>query len=347
MAHPCRIRSSAFFWVFFLLAFSVGTHAAEKDSPSAKAKYLKELEKFQKAVTLSPIKLEKAALKAGDVIKPTASLVNQTPEELIVPQAPGDPLDARKSMVGRVHWSLRRKDGKPVDPTDDSSVGKKASKPHVLFYGSVALSKLKPGEHHPLPVWDINVTNQNLASGDYEVVLDFTTDEFPFKSLATQVAAFSVDNPNAIPPAQVAQKRKEAQALRLSISRQLMSSLRLGDLSLSNTNVQKGGIITAGCQLRNPTAKDLPIPSEFSKDALTTQWYLTKQPYPNGHREPLGGGLMNLPDENSFGAGKVVEVTCTISTNNLDLGNYEVAVAVTDVANTLIGLRKQKFRVVK
>ena len=70
MAHPCRIRSSAFFWVFLLLALSVGTHAAEKDNPSAKAKYLKELEKFQKAVTLSPIK--RFRKKASPLRRPTS-----------------------------------------------------------------------------------------------------------------------------------------------------------------------------------------------------------------------------------------------------------------------------------
>lgn len=334
------------FAVFLFPLLAVLAPAAEKGSLKAKANYLKDLEKFQKSLTLSPITLEKTDLKAGDVVKPTASLINQTAEELIVPQSPGESASAHQSLAGLIHWSLRRKDGKPVDPTDVPNAGKKGVHPYVLFLGSVSFSGLKPGGKHELPVWDIDVNKLNLASGDYEVTASFVTDGSLRKVIATQAAAFTVDNPNAIPAAQVILKRKEEQAIRAAISRQMAATLKLSELTLSNTNVQKGGTLSAGCQLTNPTAKDVSVPPE-SKYVLGDQWYLTKLPYPNQQREPYGGGSRDLPDKAGFGAGKSIELSMTVSTNDLEPGSYELAVEVNDIAGVVIGVRKQKFRVVK
>lgn len=334
------------FALFLFPLLAVFAPAAEKGSPKAKSNYLKDLEKFQKSLTLSPITLAKTDLKAGDVVKPAAALINQTAEELIVPQAPGESANAHQSLAGLIHWSLRRKDGKPVDPTVAPDAGKKGARPYWLFLGSVSFSRLEPGEKHVLPARDIDVDKFNLASGDYEVTASFVTDDSLNKVIATQVAAFTVDNPNAIPPAQVIQKRKEGQAIWATISRQMATTLRLGEISLSNTNVQKGVSISAGCQLANPTAKDVSVPPE-SGYVFGNQWYLTKLPYPRQRREPYASANEHLPDKDRFGAGKSIQISTIISTDDLEPGSYEVAVEINDIAGAVISLRKQRFRVVK
>lgn len=328
------------------LPFNFG-HAAETPSPRDKARMSSEAQIFYSSLALSSIQLSKTSLGSQDSVLPACSLVNRSSKEIVAPSS-GEQSGSLRESVGMVEWALRRKDGKPF-ASYGYGYGTNREGQFILFRGIVVISTLKPGEAHKLPAWEIDVTKLNLASGSCEITVQFIpiSSVRTFPKLVAGPVGFTVDNPLALTPAQVAQKRKDEMARRATLSRQVLSALRLSEMTLSISTIPKGGTLSAACRLSNPSDKNLVIPEEFSKQALCEQWYLTKQPAKGGVRDPYGGGLLSLPEEGSFGAGKSMDISLNISTSQLEIGTYEVAVEVTDVSNAVIGLRKQKFKVVK
>ncbi len=57
--------------------------------------------------------------------------------------------------------------------------------------------------------------------------------------------------------------------------------------------------------------------------------------------------MIAMPSGNSFGAGRVVELNRTITTLELEPGAYEVTLEVKTFPESVIALRKQRFKVVK
>lgn len=328
-----------------VLAFEAAVclaNAAEPPAARTWEKYNKEIEAFHRSIELTPLSLSKQLIGGGDEVVVSCSFVNKGNAELIppLPPAPAPGRDAPRDRLAQVAverkichlvWTLRRKDDKAPALT--------------LSNGSVMVASLRPGEKIGLSEI-ISADKLNLRSGEWDVSLTCIAPTGG-KVLFSRTVILRVTNPQALSEGQMAQKRKKDAELASVVSRQLVAGLRMGELTLSNENVAKGAELSASCQLTNPSGKDIIVPPELGEKAFYEQWYLTKQPAPNGRWEPYGFRMLSLPEGNAFAFGKSMDVSTKISTRELELGTYEVVLAVKTCDEVVIGTRKQKFKVVK
>ncbi len=337
-----RFRWLGFFGALALLGTVPCAYCAGVSSAKTWEKYEKEIELLHKQLTMTPLTLTKTKVGPGEGIVVSCSLVNETKAELIPPQAPAgdDTALGKASQISaerracHVAWGLRRKDGRAPGSTYKGTLGA----------GWVQFVSLRPGERHELSQV-VDVDKLNLISGECEVVM-ICYAPTGGKTLFTRTAVFTVDNPKALTPAQIAQKAKTEAEQALTAVKKLASGLRVGELTLSNANVTKGANLIAGCQLSNATAADIELPAEIAHRVLIEQWYVTKVPA-GRRRDPYGGAMIAMPSGNSFGAGRVVELNRTITTLELEPGAYEVTLEVKTFPESVIALRKQRFKVVK
>lgn len=337
-----RLLPSLLFAVLVFEATVRSANAAEPPAARTWEKYNKEIEVFHRSIELTPLSLSKQLIGAGDAVIVSCSFVNKGNAELIPPLPPAPPpgSDAPRDRIAQIAverkichlaWALRRKDDK--------------ASALALSNGSVMVASLRPGEKIVVSQI-ISADNLNLRSGEWDVTLTCIAPTGG-KVLFSRTAVLRVANPQALSEGQMAQKRKREVELTSTASRQLLAGLRMGELTLSNQNVVKGAELSASCRLANPSAKDIVVPSELAERVFYEQWYLTKQTVGQGRREPYGGALLPLPGENSFAAGKFMDVSTKISTRELEPGTYEVVLEVKTCDEVLIGTRKQKFKVVK
>lgn len=336
-------------------ASAASNASAKSADPKEQARYARDIEQMWKSIELSPIKFDKPLLQPGDVVKPVCEVTNNTSASVTVPPPPGSQSGAIGYSVAGIEWTLRRLDGKALDsPGPGYGAAAVDAKSFCLFRGSITQQGLfAPGQSVRVPVWDVDVTKHNLASGKYELAVNcFVPDAGYKKVIAKKAVVFEVDNPSAKTPEEIKREAAELAARRKAVSKSIQGALKLGELLLSNTSVSRGTTFNVQLKLSNVSKADVVIPVDtMGKEPFTQQWYLTKVPF-SGPRDPSGGHIfaVGTPDPSGnlvIAAGEVRDIENSQATDDLEPGTYEVAVEITDASGASLGLRKQKFRVTK
>lgn len=330
-------------------AFAATRPSSASVSADERERYALEVESMWKSIELTPIKLDKVILLPGDVVRPVCSVVNSSSDSVTVPSMPGAKHDASVCMIAYVEWTIRPLDGKALTSTGPGYGSAVVNpKSFCLFRGMVHIRNpdrlIMPGQSEPVPVWEIDVTKHNLASGEYELTLNCSVPDAGWLRLvAKKSIIFNVDN---------SQAGRAAAAQRKVVSRLLRDSVKLGDLVLSDSSVHVGGSLSAEVKLINATQDAVSLPVGNIQGAPFTQkWYLTRLPY-SGFRNTLSCRTFTTGTKDASGnlvlaPGVFGVASEKPSTDKLESGTYEIAVEVLDASGAQLGTRMRRFDVTK
>ena len=362
--------------IFLVVTFLISSTGWAQDSKT-ESRYLKDLEKLRKGVKLMPIKLDKTEYSADDVFKPVAVFRNTTTVDLVIPLLPGVAVSESTNNIpyALCSWQLHRKDNKDV--FIDRAFNKSDTMSFVPIL-TVDGSMIKTGGDSQIPFpWKDTIKKLNLAPGQYELILE--TYPVPIRSSlsptfskkisevsdgnlrASQKVIFSVENPDYKKMATGDAKKDTESVLRKNepIIRKMISTLKVSELTISNTEVKKGTDFSAKCYLENPTKENL-VYSTSNRLSFCYQWWIKKLTGVKGNMkqvaQPDGGGIFhpvifenrvrNEDQDITITPGLSYEIKETKRTDDLDPGLYELSVDIT-FGDKKIKTSSVKFKVIE
>jgi hypothetical protein len=329
-------------WIFASVLALLTVDARSAEDPKRIAKYQAEMAKVYKAIEVKPVQLDKTVVKPGEKLKATSALVNKSAEDFVIPPVPGTAADA---ILGDEDWYLRKLDGNKKS---------ERTRRHGLI---VRRTELKAGEEIPLKFWagEVDPKEENLASGRYEISVDFLSTGN--KVVGTAAAVFEVVNPDYVDPAVLGRKRKQEGDKLAAYGKEIFASLRLADLTIGSATVKKGVVLQATSNLVNMSKADVVLPDDpvfrtIGKRATYDkryaiigmyQWTVEKG---GTTATGAGGAVFEMPKDGVFPAGFEMPFNNSIETKDLPAGQYELVLTIRDCANKVVGVKKQRFRVV-
>ncbi len=324
-----------------ILALSV-LSARSADDPKRMAKYKSEMDRISKSLVVRPLELDKTVVRSGEVLKGSALLVNESQTDFVVPVALGTSGD---SILGYEEWYFRKIDaGKKTEP----------SRRHGLI---VRMPEIKSGQQVKLDFWagEVDPKAENLQSGVYELTVVFADGNR--KAVGSSSATFEVINPDYLEPAALLRIRKQEQDKLTAHAKAIYANLKLSEMSIGAATVKRGVVIQASSGLVNLSKVDIVLPDDpvfrmigkqsvFNKrDAIIGMYQWTVE---RGGSSVIGAGgsVFLMPRDGVFPSGFEMPLRNAVDTKDLLPGSYDLVLTVRDCAQKVVGVRKQRFRVI-
>ena len=329
-------------WSLIVLLILSPIHVVSAQDSKKVARYQAEMAKIYASVSVRPVELDRSVVKSGERLKATAVLENTSALDFVIPPVPGTTAD---SVLGNEDWYIRRLDG-----------GKKGER--VRRHGLILrVPELKAGEKVPLKftAGEVDPKVENLASGKYEISVDFISTAN--RVVGSSSAVFEVVNPDFVDPAVLARKRKLDAGKLETYGKEIFAKLKLADMTVSNSTVKRGVAVEATCELVNMTKADVVLPDDpvfrnignpdaYSKRNAVIgmyQWMVEKG---GATVSGAGGSVFTMPADGVFPAGYKMPMNNSIETRDLPPGQYELTLTVRDCGHKVVGVKKQRFRVI-